>query len=285
MGLTKGMRGICLAFLSTLAFSSGMAVVRFLSVELHPFQIAFFSAFFGFLTMLFFLPKYGLRSFHSQNLPLQLARAVFSVVGILAVYYALSTTPLATVTALNFTMPLFTTLLAVIILKERVDMAKWIAILFGFIGVIVIIRPGEATINEGALLVIAGSLLFAFTILIMKVLTRTDTIISITLIGVLLRAPLTLVPALFVWQWPTLHQLIWLAAMGFVGTMSSFVFTQALKELETNVISPMFFLQLIWSAVLGYFIFLEIPTVYTWLGAIMILASVTYMVYREKKSE
>jgi drug/metabolite transporter (DMT)-like permease len=277
------MRGIALAFLSTIAFSSGMAVVRHLSAELHPFQIAFFSAFFGMLTMLVLVPRFGLRSFRTNHFMLQLARGALSVVGILAVYYALSVTPLATVTALNFTMPIFTTVLAVLLLKERVDIAKWSAILFGFAGVFVIVRPGIVEVNTGALLVIVGSILFAIVILVMKVLTRTDSIASITLYGAMLRAPLALVPALFVWQWPDARQLMWLAAMGSIGTLSSFAFAQALKEVETNVISPMFFLQLIWAAAIGYLVFAEIPSVFTWLGGAMILSSVTYMAYRESR--
>ena len=136
------MRGLSLAFLSTIAFSSGMAMVRHLSVDLHPFQIAFFSAFFGLLTMLMLVPRYGLSSFRTNHLMLQIARTVLSVIGILAIYYALSVTPLATVTALNFTMPIFTTVLAVLLLKEHVDIAKWAAILLGFSGVFVIVRPG-----------------------------------------------------------------------------------------------------------------------------------------------
>ena len=277
------MRGVGLAFLSTIAFSAGMAVVRYLSTDLHPFQIAFFSAFFGLITMLMLVPRYGLRAFRTDRFILQLTRGILSVVGILAVYYALSTTPLATVTALNFTMPIFTTVLAVLFLKERVDIAKWVAIFFGFTGVFVIVRPGVVDVDTGALLVIVGSILFAFTILVMKVLTRTDSTASITLYGVMLRAPLALVPALFVWQWPDARQLLWLAAMGSVGTLSSFAFAQALKDVDTNVVSPMFFLQLIWSAAIGYVIFAEVPSVFTWLGGAMILSSVTYMAYRESR--
>lgn len=282
-GLTGKTLGLGLAFLSTIAFSSGMAMVRHLSADLHPFQIAFFSAFFGLLTMLLLVPRYGLSSFRTNRLMLQIARTVLSVVGILAIYYALSVTPLATVTALNFTMPIFTTVLAVLLLKEHVDAAKWAAILLGFSGVFVIVRPGIADVDFGAILVIFASILFAFTILVMKVLTRTDSIASITLVGVLLRAPLALVPALFVWQWPDTRQLLWLAAMGSIGTLSSFAFAQALKEVETNVISPMFFLQLIWAAAIGYVVFAEIPSVFTWLGGAMIFGSVTYMAYRERK--
>jgi drug/metabolite transporter (DMT)-like permease len=139
-------------------------------------------------------------------------------------------------------------------------------------------------VDAGALLVIAGSLLFAITIIVVKVLTRTDSIVTITFYSVLLRAPLALVPALFVWQWPDARQILWLAAMGIVGTLSTFAFTQALKEVETNVISPIFFLQLIWAAAIGYVFFAEVPSVFTWAGGAMIFSSVTYMAYRESRA-
>ena len=76
---------------------------------------------------------------------------------------------------------------------------------------------------------------------------------------------------------------MWLAAMGSIGTLSSFAFAQALKDVETNVISPMFFLQLIWAAAIGYVVFAEVPSLFTWLGGAMILSSVTYMAFRESK--
>ena len=277
------MRGMGLALLSTIAWASGMGVVRHLSVDLHPFQIAFFAAFFGLLAMLPWLFRYGFRPLRTEKFGLYVVRGVLSVVGTLAVFYALSVTPLATVTALNFTMPIFTILLAMVLFKERVGTAKWVAILFGFAGVFVILRPGIVAVDTGALLVIAGSLLFAIIILIIKVLTRTDSVVTITFFSVLLRVPLALVPALFVWQWPDGRQLLWLAAMGIVGTLSTFAFTQALKEVETSVVSPMFFLQLIWAAAIGYIFFAEVPGVFTWAGGAMIISSVSYMAYRESR--
>ena len=277
------MRGMGLAVLSTIVFASGWGVVRHLSADLHPFQIAFFAAFFGMLALLPWVLRHGLRPLRTDNFGLYVARGVLSVVGTLTIFYALSVTPIATVTALNFTMPLFTTLLAVVILNEQVGTAKWVAILFGFAGVFVIVRPGMVAVDAGSLLVIVGSLSFAFTILVVKVLTRIDSIVTITFFSVLLRAPLALVPALFVWQWPDGRQLLWLAAMGIVGTLSTFAFTQALKEVETNVISPIFFLQLIWAAAIGYVFFAEVPGVFTWAGGAMIISSVTYVAYRESR--
>ena len=282
------MYGIGLAILSTIAFAAGMGAVRHLSTSMHTFQIAFFVAFFGLLTMLPWIIRFGLRPLYTEKLGLHIARGVLSIVGIWAVYYALSVTPIATVTALNFLMPIFTTILAVVFLKEQVGVVKCGAILFGFAGVFVIVRPGFVVLDQGALMVIGASLLFAFVILVMKVLTRTDSIVTITIYAVILRAPLALVPALFVWEWPDRHQLMWLAAMGVFSTLAIMAFTQALKEVETNVISPLFFLQLIWAAAIGYFFFAEIPGIFTWVGGAMIISSVSYMAYYEevrKKTE
>ena len=108
-----------LALLSTIAFASGMGVVRHLSADMHTFQIAFFSSLFGLFAMLPWGLRYGLRPLRTDKFWLHVVRGVLSVIGIWAVYYALSVTPIATVTALNFMMPILTTLLAVFLLKER----------------------------------------------------------------------------------------------------------------------------------------------------------------------
>ncbi len=277
------MRGISLALLSTIAYASGAGMVRHLSADLHIFQIAFLATLFGLFAMLPWVFRHGLRPLRTDKIGLHVLRSVLSVVGIWGLFYALTVTPIATVTALNFTMPIFTVLLAVVILKERVGTAKLAAILFGFAGVFVIVRPGIVSVDSGSLLVIGASLLFAFVILVMKVLTRTDSVVTITLYSVMLRAPLALVPALFVWQWPNGNQLLWFAAMGIGSTLANLAYTQALKELETNVISPLSFLQLIWAAGIGYVFFAEVPGVFTWLGGVMIFSSVTYVAYRESR--
>ena len=277
------MRGISLALLSTIAYASGAGMVRHLSADLHIFQIAFLATLFGLFAMLPWVFRHGLRPLRTDKIGLHVLRSVLGVVGIWALFYALTVTPIATVTALNFTMPIFTVLLAVVILKERVGTAKLAAILFGFAGVFVIVRPGIVSVDSGSLLVVGASLLFAFVILVMKVLTRTDSVVTITLYSVMLRAPLALVPALFVWQWPNGNQLLWFAAMGIGSTLANLAYTQALKELETNVISPLSFLQLIWAAGIGYVFFAEIPSIFTWVGGAMVILSVTYVAYRESK--
>lgn len=284
IGMTKNSLGILLAIFSTITFSSGSGIVRHLSKDLHPFEIAFFSAFFGLLAMSPWILRNGVHTLRTEKFGLHLIRVITGVVGILGIFYALSITPLATVTALNLTMPIFTTLLAVIYLKDQVMPAKWVAIFLGFVGVFIIVRPGFVEIDIGSLLVLAGSFLFAITILAMKILTRTDSVMNITIYGVLLRAPLLLVPAVFVWQWPNLNQLIWLAIMGSVGALSSFTFAQALRLVDTSVVTPLFFLQLIWAATIGYIFFAEIPSLYTWLGGLLIFVSVTYMAYRDSKT-
>lgn len=273
-----------LALLSTMSWAAGMGVVRYLSSELHTFQIAFFAAFFGVLAMLPWLFRYGFQPFKTNNLGLYIFRGVLSTGGTLAMFYALSVTPIATVTALNFTMPIFTTLLAIFFLHEQVGKARWAAIAFAFAGVFAILRPGIEVIDSGSLLVIGASILFAGIILIIKVLTFTDSLATITYYSVLLRVPMALIPALFVWQWPNTRELLWLAAMGAVGTLSTVAFTQALKEVETKVVSPLFFLQLVWAAAIGYFFFAEVPDMFTWFGGAMIVSSITYIAYRESKA-
>jgi drug/metabolite transporter (DMT)-like permease len=282
-GLTNNLLGMGLAFLATFAAASVSGMVRHLSANVHPFEITFFGWFFGIFALLPWVLYYGLLSLRTDRFRLHIFRVFLSVGSSAAIFYALSVTPLAAVTALKFTVPIFTTLLAMFILNEQVGSAKWLAILFGFAGIFVIVRPGFVEADVGSLLVLVGALLAAFNVLVIKVLTRTDSVVAISFYGVLLGTPLALMPALFVWQWPDGHQLLWLAGVGIVGTLSGFAVTQALKLAETNVITPLFYLQLVWAAAIGYVFFAEVPSIFTWVGGTMIFSSMAYIAYRESK--
>jgi drug/metabolite transporter (DMT)-like permease len=282
-GLSANLRGIILMVVSTVGFAAMHAAVRHLSGELHPFEIVFFRNAFGLLALAPWFLRYGLAPLRTRHLPLHGLRAGFNIFAMSAYFYALSITPLAQVTSLSFTVPLFATLLAMVVLGEVVRVRRWIAIFFGLVGTLVILRPGLAEIDQGLLLALSSAALWACALTVIKVLSRTDSSVTITCYMVLLMAPISLVPALWVWQWPTGQQLLWLVAIGVVGTLGQLVMTQALKEAETSVIMPFDFFRLIWATLLGFLFFAEIPTFFTWIGAGIIFASSSYIAYREHK--
>ena len=274
-------RPLALMFVSTMGFSIMHALVRHVSGELHPFEIAFFRNVFGLIVIVPWLMRYGLGLLKTPKLELHLLRSGLNVIAMLCFFYALSVTPLSEVAALSFTAPIFATILAVLVLGEVVRMRRWLAILFGFAGTFVAIRPGFAEVGLGSMLLIIQAVLWAGALVVIKILGRTDSSITIAAYMTLLMIPLSLVPALLFWQTPSLDQLGWLVLIGVIGTLAQLLMTQALKEGEAAVVMPVDFFKLIWAAILGYVFFAEVPGVYTWIGGTMIFAAATYIAYRE----
>ena len=192
--------------------------------------------------------------------------------------------PLAQVSALAFSVPIFTALLAMFFLGERVRLRRWAAILFGFAGVIVAMLPDfweSGGVGLGSLMVVFSSFAWSIALIYIKVLSRTDSTITITTYMVLLMTPMSLIPAIAVWQWPALEMFGWLVAIGVLGTIGQLAVVQALREGETHVVMPIDFIKLIWAAGLGFLWFGEIPGPSIWAGGAMIFASTSYIAWRE----
>jgi drug/metabolite transporter (DMT)-like permease len=280
--LPGNLKGMAFALISGMTFASISGMVRHVSADIHPFEIAFFRFFFGFIVLLPVLMRTGLAPLKTNRLGMHLVRVVLGAFATLAIFYALSVTPLAQVAALGFTMPIFATVLAMIIFREIVGIRRWAAIAVGFLGTYVILRPGAGTIELGALLVLFSSVLYGISVILIKSLTRTDTPLTITAFQICMMSPVLLVPALFVWEWPTWPQLAWLAAIGIVAAFSVMSFAMAMKEADTVTVMSLNFLQLLWASLIGFAFFAEIPDLFTWIGGAMIVASTTYIAYRER---
>jgi drug/metabolite transporter (DMT)-like permease len=273
---------MALMLLATIGFTIAHTLVRSVSTHIHPFEVVFFRNFFGMFVVLPWLLRYGLKNiFRTQRLGLHLVRVLLAICAMTTFFYALSITPLARATALSFTAPIFGTVLAMFILGEVVRLRRWTAIIIGFLGTLVVLRPGFDELDYGSLLVLLSTLFSAFALIDIKILGRTESTITMTSYMVVLLSPVSLIPALFVWQWPNAQELALLAGVGIISTLSLLLSTNALKLADTNVITPMEFFRLIWAAALGFLVFGEIPTLYTWIGGVMIFASMSYIAYRE----
>lgn len=265
------------------AFVVMHATIRHVSAALHPFEIAFFRNVFGVIVLTPLLLRYGLAPLKARRPGLMAVRSVFNVCAMLCFFYALSIAPLADVSALSFTAPIFATALAALALGEVVRIRRWAAILVGFGGAMVIIRPGFAQLDFGLLLTLFSSFLWAIVIVMIKVLSRTDSSLTITLYMGLFMAPMALIPALGVWRWPTMEQYAWLLLIGGLGTVAQIAFAEALKHGETSIVMPFDFFKLILAALIGWFVFSEAPTLFTVAGGLIIFASATYIAVREAK--
>ena len=284
-GPSGNLRGMAMMFVAMIGHAMTLGMVRHVSAELPTFEIVFLINLTGLPILLPWFIRQGVAPFRSKRLGLHVVRAILAVSGLTAWYHAIAITPLATATALSFSAPIFATVLAAFLLGEKVGGARWFAVVLGVGGMLVILRPGIIAIELGPVLAVGSALAYAVVLTIIKVLSRTDSSVTIIAYVKVLVIPLTLVQALLVWQWPSPEAMMWLVAMGLIGTSSQFMVTQSIKEAETSVIMPLFFFQLVWMSVIGFAFFGEIPSVFAWIGGAMIVASGTFIAYRESRAK
>ena len=262
-------------------FSTMGIFIKLSSSQLHPLEVVFFRNFLA----LFFLTPWIFHQratvFKSNRKKLYTLRAVFNVVGMAAGFTALTLIPLAEATALSFTAPLFATLGAALILGEIVRQRRIIAIFFGFVGMLIILRPGIEAVSPGALLAIANAITIAITVLIVKKLTTTEKPITIVAYMALLQTPMALIPALFYWEWPSLITWTWLFCLAGAGTIGHLMYTKAIQLAEVSQLQPIDFVRLPIIALFGYIVFAEQPSIWVWIGGAVIFLSTAYVTHRE----
>lgn len=281
--LTGPMRGITLVALASVCFATMHAMIRHVSVDLHAFEITFFRNFLGLIVFLPSILIHGFAPLRTRAWPLLSLRAILNAAAMLAFFYALTVAPLAQVTALWFSAPIFAALLSMVFLGEAYHARRWAALAAGCVGTLLIVRPGFTALDLGTVLAFGSAVLFGCTMTVVRALGRTETSITITAYMNIMLAILTLGPAISVWAWPEAGLWPWLIAIGAAGTCAQIAMAQALRETETSVIVPFSFLQLLWAAAYGYLFFAEVPGMFIWLGAAVIAGANSYMAYRENK--
>ena len=262
-----------------LVSSFGMA--RHVSAEMHPFEVVFFRSFFGLIFLAPWLFRFGLKSFRTTRLPMHMARSVFHVGASLTFFFALTIAPFAELTALYFISPVFVTIMAIVFFREIVGLRRWAAVLTGFAGMLIILRPGLEVLEFGSLLVVVSAVFGAGSTIITKGLARTEPVVTITAYSMTFMSVFLLIPAAFVWEWPDLAILPWLFVIGISGGLANYLFASSLKAAEISVITPLSFLQLIWAALMGFFFFGEVPEIFVWIGGLMIFSSTAFLAIRE----
>lgn len=275
MGL-MALSALCVAVVSLLVRLATEA-------DLHPFVVAFFRNLFGVLLLLPLALRTGWQGLATRNVRLHALRGALQTVAMLGWFYGLTQAPIATVTALAFTAPLFATLLAIVVLGESVGVRRWLALLVGFGGTLVILRPGADVVDPGALYVVLSACAWGSVMIVVKVLGRSDSSLTLTLYGGFFLVPFTFVPALFVWSWPTAEALGILVLIAAIASLSQLCVAQALKLADAAVVLPVDFTKLLWGAAAGYLVYAEVPDWGTWLGGAIIFASVVYVAYRESR--
>ena len=272
---------VALAIASTLTAALMASCVKFLSSDLNPFIICFYRCLLGLIFLLPFVARNKFQALKSNNIKLQFTRSMINIVSMICWFSALGMMQLEKATALGFTTPLFTTVLAVFFLGEIIRLHRTAALILGFIGILVIIRPGYIPFEYGALLMLIASLSFSFVLILVKRLSGIDTNLTIIFYHLLFMTPVFFIMSLFFWESITFNQLLIFSMLGIAGLLSHWCMTQSLKMSDTTFVMPLQFTKLIWVSLIGFFIFSEMPDLWTWMGGAIIFVSVVYITYRE----
>ena len=265
--------GLCFAGLS--------AQVKFLSTDLHGFVITFWRNFWGLFFMLPWLMRQGLGELSWPRIRMFTLRSALSLASMLCGFTSLSYLTLANATALSFTAPLFATIMAALVLGEVVRRRRWSATLVGFIGVLIVLRPGVAGFGIGEILALAGAFLTALVIIVVKQMSRTEPSNAIVAYMVLLLTPMSLVVAVPFWSWPQGGDWVFVVGMGLAGTIGHVCWTRAISIADASVVVPFDYVRLVFTILIGIFAFAEHPDAYTLAGSAIIVLAGIYIARRE----
>jgi len=265
------------------AFFFGMMAVsiRLASKSLHTFEIAFFRNFFGLLAAMPLLVRHGPSILRTDQLPRYFIRCVIGVLSMFCGFWAIGHLPLAQAISLSYSTPLFVTIAAVWLLGEQVRARRWAAVVCGFIGVLIIVRPGSDNFTLGSLVALTAAVLSGLVSIQIKQLSYTEPADRIVLYTTMLWVPLSLGPALFVWEWPTGIAWLWVALAGILGTGGHMLWTRGLKLGDVSALTPISFMQLPIVAVAGWLLFGEAVDRWTVIGAAIIFLANAYIAHRE----
>ena len=268
-------------FLSICGFSLMDVIVKW-SVDYPIGQILFFRGFFGIVFYLFVIPKNRLHNFYQTKRPgLHLLRCVSGLIAIVAIFIALRELPLATVVSISFAAPIFTTIFSIFLLSERVGIYRWLAVLVGFVGILIITEPGISELNIYYIFPIIFCLGLSYVAITLRQLSSTEPVWLISLFFSLAITLLSLLTIPSGWVMPSFNHFIILSLVGIFGGVSNLWLSQSYKYSEVSLVTPLKYLALVFAIIFGYFIWGEIPTIKTLAGAFLVIIS-TIIIFRRE---
>ncbi len=279
--LSNNLRGVLWMLFGGIFFTLITGIIRHLSYKYTAFEIVFYRVLIGSLIQLPWLFRAGFGVLRTSRMGLYWARAAFAYVGMVFYFYALAYMKLADVTAIQFTLPLCIAVLAVFILGERMGIHRIAALLIGFSGVLVMVRPGAIDFSLAAILALVSPLFYAGSHISIKLLSRTDSSNLIVFYGFALTVPIAAIPLFFTASMPVWADVPGLLGIGVFSTLAHVGLVRAFAYGEASVVAPFDFLRLPFTAVLGLVYFAEWPDYWTWAGALIIFCSATYIARRE----
>ena len=273
---------IILMIISGFSFVVMHSAAKFLSDQIHIFEITFLRCALVAVVLAPMIFKEGKSSLITKQPKFQIYRIITNSIAMLCFFYGLTLTTLAEVTALNLTVPIFTTLLAFVFLKEKLKKHRLSALFIGFLGAIIVLRP-DISINVGGILILISALIWSVSLIFIKKLTETDSPVTISLYAGVGMVPATFVAAYPYLIMPNLYQFLIILFIAVTGTIAQTLLNSAFKRGQLAILLPFDYLKLIWSVLIGYTIFVESTTISLWIGGTLIVGASSYIAWRERK--
>ena len=279
--LSKNQLGFLYMFLSICAFSLMDVIVKW-SVDYPIGQVLFFRGFFGIIFYLFIIPRERLHNFYKTKRPsLHFLRCISGLIALVAIFIALRKLPLATVVSISFAAPIFTTIFSIFLLNEKVGIFRWVAVIVGFLGIVIITEPGISQLNIYYIFPIIFCLGLSYVAITIRQLSTTE---PVWLISFYFSLSITLLSLLTIpqgWVMPNLNHLILLSLIGIFGGVANLWLSQSYKYSEVSLVTPLKYLALVFAIIFGYLIWEEVPTIKTLFGAFLVIIS-TLIIFRRE---
>ena len=273
-------------FLIIISVFFGTVMLSFLKIaqeDVNVYVAGFFRFFLGLVIILPYIIKNKDAVLRTTHLKKHILRAILGLPAMLLYFSALVLLPIEKLTAISFVVPLIVTILAVFFLGEKIYIYRTLALILGFSGMLVIIRPGFVEISIGVYMVLFSALLWSINIIITKKISKDDSAITILAYQSIFMSLLSFFIVLFFWEMPSLKTFIYLILAAMCGTVLHLTLNHAFKLVDVSMTQPYSFLNLVFASIIGYFVFDEIPDLYTWIGALIIFTGVLIISYREMK--
>ena len=261
------------------------ALIRAAQYDSNVYTIGFFRFFFGLIIISPYLIKNKFNTYKTRNLKFYLLRGFFNLPMMIFGFGALVYVPFEQFKAMNFLSPIIVVLLSIIIFREKIFYFRILALIIGFIGMLIIIRPGIIEFNIGTLMILISLTFWSFIIILSKFVSKDDSPITMVTYQYTIMTILALPLAVFFWQAPSLISLFYVFIAAISGTILHLCLAQSYKYAELSVTQPIWFSGLIFGSVFGYFAFNETPDIWTWVGGIVVFSSVLVITYNERNKD
>ena len=268
---------------SAALFGFMVVALRLATAEVSSFEAAFFRSLFGLVFSLPLLIRPGIALLRTSNFRLYLMRGAFGALAMLTGFWAVAHLPLAQAVSISYTAPLFVTIGAVLVLGEMVHLRRWTAVIAGFAGVLIIMRPGAAQFSVDTFVALASAAFSAGSYISIKFMSRTEPADAVVIYMNVVIVPLALIPALWFWSWPDAIGWFWLLATGLFGTLGQVCMTRAYQAGDVSALIPLNFVQLPVVAICAYFLFGQKLDAATAIGAAIIVGANIYIARREAR--